>query len=159
MRIYLLRHGIAEDGIGKLDRDRALTPEGKKKLHEVMKALRVADVKPTLVMSSPYRRALETAEIAIADLGYAGTLETCTALTPESNSRDAWAEVRTKKDEPEVLLVGHEPLFSSLTGFLLNCPSLMVDFKKGGVVSIDMMGFTAQPYGVLRWYLTPKLVS
>lgn len=159
MRIYLLRHGIAEDGIGKLDSERALTPEGKKKLHEVMKALRGADVKPTLVMSSPYRRALETAEIAIADLGYAGTLETCTALTPESNSRDAWAEVRTKKGEPEVLLVGHEPLFSSLTGFLLNCPSLMVDFKKGGVVSIDMMGFTAQPYGVLRWYLTPKLVS
>ena len=159
MRIYLLRHGIAEDGIGKPDSERALTAEGKKKLHEVMKTLREAEVKPTLVISSPYRRALETAEIAIADLGYTGRLETCPALTPDSNPRDAWAEVRTRKAEQDVLLVGHEPLFSSLTGFLLNSPSLSMDFKKGGVVSIDLMAFTAQPHGVLRWYLTPKLAS
>ncbi len=159
MRIYLLRHGIAEDGIGKPDSERALTAEGKKKLHEVMKTLRGAEMKPTLVISSPYRRAQETAQIAMADLGYQGQLETCGALTPDSNPRDAWAEMRTKKAEQEVLLVGHEPLFSSLTAFLLNSPSLIVDFKKGGIVSIDMMGFTAQPHGVLRWYLTPKLAS
>jgi phosphohistidine phosphatase len=159
MRIYLLRHGIAEDGIGKPDSERALTAEGKKKLQEVMKTLRGAEVKPTLVISSPYRRAQETAEIAIAELGYQGKLETCGALTPDSNPRDAWAEVRLKKSEQEVLLVGHEPLFSSLTAFLLNSPSLLVDFKKGGVVYIEMMGFTAQPHGILRWYLTPKLAS
>jgi phosphohistidine phosphatase len=157
MRIYLLRHGIAEDGIGKPDSERALTIEGKKKLHEVMKTLKSAEVKPTLVISSPYRRAQETAQIAIADLGYQGLLETSHSLTPDSSPREAWAEVRLKKTEQEVLLVGHEPLFSSLTAHLLNSPSLMVDFKKGGIVAIEMMGFSAQPHGILRWYLTPKL--
>jgi phosphohistidine phosphatase len=157
MRIYLLRHGIAEDGIGKPDSERALTVEGKKKLHEVMKTLKQADVKPTLVISSPYRRAMETAQIAIEDLAYTGKLETSGALTPDSNPRDSWAEIRARKAEQEILLVGHEPLFSSLTALLLNSPALLVDFKKGGVVSIDMMGFTIQPHGVLRWYLTPKL--
>ena len=62
-----------------------------------------------------------------------------------------------RKGEAEVLLVGHEPLFSSLTAFLLNSPSLMIDFKKAGIVAIDMTGFGPQPHGVLRWYLTPKL--
>ena len=157
MRIYLLRHGIAEDGYGKPDSERALTPEGIKKLHEVMKTLRDADVSPTLVISSPYKRALQTAEIAVQDLGFQGSFETSTALTPDSNPRDAWSEVRTRKGEAEVLLVGHEPLFSSLTAFLLNSPSLMIDFKKAGIIAIDMAGFGPQPHGVLRWYLTPKL--
>lgn len=157
MRIYLLRHGIAEDGYGKPDSERALTPEGIKKLHEVMKTLRDADVSPTLVISSPYKRALQTAEIAVQDLGFQGSFETSTFLTPDSNPRDAWSEVRAHKAEAEVLLVGHEPLFSSLTAFLLNSPSLMIDFKKAGIVAIDMAGFGPQPHGVLRWYLTPKL--
>jgi phosphohistidine phosphatase len=157
MRIYLLRHGIAEDGVGKLDSERALTPEGIKKLHDVMKTLKEASISPTLVISSPYKRAVQTAEVAILDLGYKGTLEKSQALTPDSSPRDAWSEVRNRKSEAEVLLVGHEPLFSSLTAFLLNAPSLLLDFKKGGVVAIDMASFTAQPHGVLRWYLTPKL--
>ncbi len=158
MRIYLLRHGIAEDGYGKPDSERTLTPEGIKKLHEVMKTLRDANVSPTLVISSPYKRALQTAEIAVQDLGFQGTFETSTSLTPDSNPRDAWTEVRARKGEAEVLLVGHDPLFSSLTAFLLNSPSLMIDFKKAGIVAIDMAGFGPQPHGVLRWYLTPKLV-
>jgi phosphohistidine phosphatase len=157
MRIYLLRHGIAEDGYGKPDSERMLTPEGIKKLHEVMKTLRDADVSPTLVISSPYKRALQTAEIAVQDLGFQGSFETSTALTPDSNPRDAWSAVRARKGEAEVLLVGHEPLFSSLTAFLLNSPSLMIDFKKAGIIAIDMAGFGPQPHGVLRWYLTPKL--
>jgi len=157
MRIYLLRHGIAEDGYGKPDSERALTPEGIRKLHEVMKTLKEAEVQPSLVLSSPYKRALQTAEVAVAGLGYKGSLEQSTALTPDSEPRGAWAEIRARKGESGILLVGHEPLFSSLTAFLLNAPSLLVDFKKGGVVAIDMAGFTAQPHGVLRWYLTPKL--
>ena len=157
MRIYLLRHGIAEDGYNQPDPERALTPEGIKKLHDVMKTLREADVNPSLMIASPYRRAQETAQIALKGLGYAGMLETSQSLTPDGNPKAVWAEVRARKGEESVMLVGHEPLFSALTAFLLNAPSLLVDFKKGGVVAIDMTGFTAQPHGVLCWYLTPKL--
>lgn len=157
MRIYLLRHGIAEDGHGKPDSERALTSEGMKKLREVMKTLRDAGVSPSLVISSPYKRALQTAEIAVQELGYQGTLETTTVLTPDSDPREVWTDLRARKGEQEVLLVGHEPLFSALTAYLLRSPALLIDFKKAGVVAIDMTGFTAQPHGVLRWYLTPKL--
>lgn len=157
MRVYLLRHGIAEDGLGKPDADRAITPEGYKKLREILKALKRAGVAPTAVLASPYLRAMQTAELAVNELGYKGAIEEVGALTPDSSPRDAWAEIRVHKAQQEVLVVGHEPLFSSLTAFLLNSPSLLVDFKKGGVVAIDLASFTAQPHGVLCWYLTPKL--
>jgi phosphohistidine phosphatase len=159
MRVYLLRHGIAEDGMGKPDADRAITPEGFKKLREVMKTLKAAGVAPTAVLSSPYLRAMQTAEVAVNDLGFQGQIEKVTKLTPDSSPRDAWGEIRLQKGQQEVLVVGHEPLFSSLTAFLLNSPSMLVDFKKGGVVAIDLASFTAQPHGVLCWYLTPKLAS
>ena len=70
MQIYLLRHGIAEDGTP--DSDRALTAEGREKLRRVLARARSADVAPTLILSSPYRRAVETADVAVDLLGYEG---------------------------------------------------------------------------------------
>ena len=62
MQIYLLRHGIAEDAKpGRPDSERALTDEGRAKLRRVLKRARTADVTPSLILSSPYRRAMETA--------------------------------------------------------------------------------------------------
>jgi phosphohistidine phosphatase len=62
VQIYLLRHGIAENTTP--DSERALTPEGREKLRRVLARARAADVALSLILSSPYRRAIETAEIA-----------------------------------------------------------------------------------------------
>ena len=63
MQIYLLRHGIAEDASpGQADADRALTPEGIKRLREILKRARTASVAPTVIVTSPYVRARQTAE-------------------------------------------------------------------------------------------------
>ena len=67
MQIYLLRHVIAEDAKpGHPDSERPLTAEGRDKLRRVLKRARTADLDPSLILSSPYRRALETAEIGRA---------------------------------------------------------------------------------------------
>lgn len=158
MRIYLLRHGIAEEGFGKRDSDRALTDEGKKKLRELLSAAARAGVEPSLVLSSPYRRALETARIAVEMLGYQGPLLESTALTPDSSPQSAWSDVRVHSSEESVLLVGHEPLFSALAAFLLGNPNLSIDFKKGALLCVDLHTVRAQPAGILKWYLTPKFV-
>ena len=64
MHVYLLRHGIAEEGrIGQNDAERALTPDGRRKLRHVLKAVAEARVKPSLVLSSHLKRAVQTAEI------------------------------------------------------------------------------------------------
>ena len=159
MELYILRHGIAENGKpGSPDADRALTAEGKKKLREILQAARKAGVLPTLIVSSPFRRAMETARIAADELGYENPVLETNALIPSSDPKPVWDEIRVHKGESQLMLAGHEPLLSTLTGYLLCAPELLVDFKKGAIVRIDFQSFGAQPYGVLKWMLVPKLV-
>ncbi len=158
MKIYILRHGIAEDGhAGHPDSERSLTAEGRKKLRNVLRAASAADVAPSLILTSPYRRAVQTAQLAAEALNYKGEILQVKVLEPGSNPRLVWDEIRTHKDQPEILLSGHEPLFSSLIAYLLGCPNLQIDFKKGALACAEIDRFTAEPHGSLRWMLTPKL--
>jgi phosphohistidine phosphatase len=160
MKIYLLRHGIAEDvHAGQSDSERALTPEGKKKLRNVLRAAYAAGVVPTLILTSPYRRAIQTTEIAAEVLNYKGESLRTKTLEPGSHPRAVWDEIRAHKEEAEILLSGHEPLLSSLTSYLLGCPNLQIDFKKGALACLEIDRFTAEPHGALRWMLTPKLAG
>jgi len=158
MQIYLLRHGIAEDAKpGRPDSERPLTSEGRDKLRRVLKRARTADLTPSLILSSPYRRALETAAVAAEVLAYKGEIVRTGALVPESSPQDSWEEIRNRKDERAVLLASHEPLMSSLVSFLLDSPALHVDMKKAALVRIDCERFGPKAAGVLKWMLTPGL--
>jgi phosphohistidine phosphatase len=159
MQLYILRHGIAEDGTpGGNDSDRALTSEGKKKLRDILQVAQRAGVSPSLIISSPYRRAIESARVAVDELGYKDKVLETNALIQSSDPKPVWEEVRVHKSESELMLVGHEPLLSTLVGYVLAAPSLSIDLKKGALVRIDIDGFGAQPRGVLKWMLVPKLV-
>jgi phosphohistidine phosphatase len=160
MEIYILRHGIAEDPqAGQPDSERPLTADGRKKLRNVLRAAASAGVAPALILSSPYKRALQTAQMAVEILDYRGEVLRTRALEPSAAPKGVWDEVRDHKDEPRILLVGHEPLFSRLTAYLLGSPNLQVDFKKGAMVCIELERFPAEPHGVLRWMLTSKLAA
>lgn len=160
MQLFLLRHGIASDAKpGQPDSERALTPEGKKRLRSVLKLASQTGVNPTLILTSPYRRAQETAHLAAELLSYKGELVTTDVLIPASKPEQVWDEIRVYKDEAQVLLAGHDPLMSYLTGYLLGCASVQVDFKKGAIVRIELDGFSAIPRGVLKWMLVPKLAK
>jgi phosphohistidine phosphatase len=160
MELYLLRHGIAEDAspTGR-DADRALVPEGKRKLREILKTAAKAGVKPDLILSSPYKRAQETALIAAKELGYEHEILESNSLVPNAHPQELWEEVRVHRTTPRLLIASHEPLLSSAAAFLLNAPGMMIDFKKGALMRIDLEGFTAQPRGILKWYLTSRLVA
>lgn len=159
MQILLLRHGIAADtSPSGRDADRALTSEGARRLKLVLERAKCAGVAPTVILSSPYRRARETAEFAARVLGYGKQILQTPALEPGGRPEQVWEELRALRGEDQVLLAGHEPLFSALTAYLLNAPTLAVDFKKGALVRVDMPSLGAAPRGVLRWMLTPRLV-
>jgi phosphohistidine phosphatase len=158
MEIYLLRHGIAEAQAptGK-DADRRLTDEGRRKLRTVLASAQAAGVSPSIVLTSPYRRALETAEIAARELGYQGKLVRTDALIPDGTPREVWQEIRDRSDEPSILLAGHEPLFSSTVAYLLGSMRDMVHFRKGALVRIDVESFGQEPLAVLQWMITPRI--
>ena len=158
MQIYLLRHAIAEDAPpGQPDSERGLTEEGRQKLSRVLKRAKAAGVSPALILSSPYRRAVETADAAAKEFGYGGKISRTRALLPNAGQFELWEEIRTLKDQPAILLAGHEPMMSAMVAFLLNSPGLEVDMKKAALVRVDCDRFGPAPQGVLKWMLTPAL--
>ncbi len=158
MEVYLLRHGIAENNspTGR-DADRRLTDEGREKLRNVLERAQKAGVEPTLIISSPLKRALETAEIAARELGYESRILRADALAPESSPQKLWSEVRLHTSHSSILLAGHEPLFSQTVAFMLGSAREMIHFRKAGLVRIDFESLGAEPRGILQWMLTPKL--
>ena len=110
-------------------------------------------------LTSPYKRAVQTAQIAAECLKYKGELVQSDALLPSAKPEDAWEEIRLHQRESQLLLAGHDPLFSDLAGYLLGFPGLRMDFRKGALLRIDFDRYGPQPHGTLRWFLVPKLAA
>jgi len=160
MQVLLLRHGVAEDGhAGLSDADRALTAEGRKKLRQVLQTAAKAGVRPGLMLSSPLKRAVQTADMAKQILKYPGEILQTRVLAPGSSVEQIWEEIRVHRAEDSLLLTGHNPLFEHLAGFLLGHPNLKMEFKKGALLRVDIESFSAAPSGILRWCLTAKLAE
>jgi phosphohistidine phosphatase len=158
MEIYLFRHGIAEDGEpGKPDSARELTGEGRRKTADVMKLALKSGVRPTLILSSPYVRARQTAKIAAEQLGCAGDILFTDALAPHGSPENVWASIRDHAGEAAVLLAGHEPLLGRTAAYLLNSPALRIEMKKAALVRVDVDSLRAAPYGILRWMIVPGM--
>ena len=160
MEIYILRHGIAEARrAGRDDFERRLTAEGQDKLRAVLERARTVGVAPSLILTSPLVRAVQTAEIAARLLGYKGKIERTEALAPASAYLSVWKLLRGRAGERSVLLAGHEPLLGETASYLVGCPRVCFDLKKGSLVRIDAEPAGAEPRGILQWMLTPKLAS
>ncbi len=159
MHVYLLRHGIAEENSQISDADRTLTNEGRRKLRHVLAHVAESGIKVDLIVSSPLKRALQTAEIARTCLKCKEEIQRSTALSPGGEVEGVWSEIREHGAVDSLLLVGHNPLFSYLAGYLLGAENMLVDFKKGAVMCLEFDAAGPKPRGVLRWYLTARLAG
>jgi len=160
MEVYILRHGIAEQvGPNGSDADRALTPKGRQKLRRVLRLVRAAGVRPSIVLTSPLLRAVQTAEVAAEIFAYQHELVQTPALLPTVSPKDVWQELRVRKNQQAPLLVGHEPSLSQIAAYLLGTPDLRIELKKAGLVRVDLEKFGPAPSGILKWVLAPKLAS
>lgn len=160
MQVYLLRHGIAEEGNATIsDDERALTNEGRRKLRQVLTHVADAGIKADRIISSPLKRAQQTAQIARSCLKLKDDVLFTRVLLPGASPEAVWDEIRVHGDQQSVLLVGHNPLFSHLAGHLLGNPNLQVDFKKGAVMCLEFESIGPKPRGILRWYLTARLAG
>jgi len=156
MEIYLLRHGAAERNASSgRDADRRLTEEGIAAVTEVVTQARHAGFNPSLILTSPYVRAVETAKLTARLLDYDQEIMNTTALTPESTPEDAWEELRLYGDQASILAVTHEPLVSALASWMLGSARTEIEFKPGAMIRIDIETVTAKPRGVRRWTIVP----
>ena len=127
VRIYLVRHAEAvPEDVALRDDDRWLTARGREHARGLARLLRDEKVEVDAVVSSPLPRAMQTAELVADGLDYLGVVEVLPALRPGADrifvpARIA-AEELVRRGE-RVLVVGHEPMISSLGAFLLGRPS------------------------------------
>ncbi|MEO8347992.1 MAG: phosphohistidine phosphatase SixA [Acidobacteriota bacterium] len=156
MDLWLLRHAAAHDRAKSgRDEDRALTSDGARRAQEVAAGLAVLDPGIEAVLSSPYRRALETARPAAAALRV-GNVTILPALEPFHAAADVAAVLAGGKQRT-LLLVGHQPLLGALVGLLVFGDERRdVPLRKAGVARIVW-----EPPGVgrLEALFPPKVLS
>jgi phosphohistidine phosphatase len=124
--IYLLRHGDAEDGNGD-DAARRLTAKGERQSDAAGKALIALGADIDACLTSPKVRAADTARLACRALD----LETEVAEELRGGPFDS---LSLAAGRGSVLLVGHEPDFSTEIGRLTGAKAKL---RKGGLAIVD----------------------
>ena len=140
MKLFLLRHSKAEkSSLKKLDKNRKLTSEGKILAYKRAKkfANRLGDV--DVILTSPYPRAQETAEIFASVLNKQDILNTNDRLTPSAKPADVVKLLGQLINFQNILLVGHEPWMSQLASlFMCGHQSCHIQLKKCGLITIEL---------------------
>lgn len=163
MKLYLIRHSNAvEIGEGDYEDDsqRPLTEQGCKKMERIASALSRLGMKPDMIVSSPYVRAHQTAQILALALKYKQEIEFNEALVPMGEADTIIGEINEKYFVDELVLVGHEPSMSLLIGTLTaSNPQMAITMKKGSVCCLEADDLRVDRTASLEWLLTPKILS
>ena len=165
MQLFLLRHGLAvEPGAPGLthDSERPLTPEGRRKVRRLTRALARLEVQPEVILTSPYVRARQTAELVAAGLKLAKRLRVCEPLAGGGNPKQLIAEIKRRHGRAKsVMLVGHEPDLGRLVSLLVTGQpdGAWIRMKKGGLCLLEAETLRAGRCAVLHWLAPPRLLD
>jgi phosphohistidine phosphatase len=161
MELYIVRHGIAvdrEDPKCPPDPERYLTDEGKEKSRQVAKGLAEIASVPDLILSSPYVRAAQTAEIFADALEYSKQkIRTSDLLLPGAEPLQLFRELAKDKDLSTVFVFGHAPHLDDLLATAVGTKHHISSLKKAGVAFVELKRLSP-PSGELVWLATPKLL-
>jgi|HubBroStandDraft_1064217.scaffolds.fasta_scaffold195449_2 phosphohistidine phosphatase len=157
MNLYILRHASAgtRRANPKLDVRRPLDKEGKQQSILVGRFLSSLNVQFDRVVSSPLKRALQTAALVSNETGYDSKIDISDALSPESTVQKFQDLVRSLDKYENVLVVGHNPNLPVFFGSLI-APAgrISTRLRKGSVARIDC---TRLP-GTLHWLVDPRIL-
>jgi phosphohistidine phosphatase len=159
--IFFLRHGKAEDlGHGITDAQRKLTRKGHDEIIAVADWMVSQGLEFDLVAASPFVRAQETAAIVAEVLDIPERLVTWKTLVPGGDPDTVCHEIGKHTDTGAVLLVGHEPLLSSLIGRIIAGDSgARIIMTKGALAKIRNFSFNSHPSGDLHWLVTARQMT
>lgn len=156
MLLLLLRHAEAELHRAD-DFSRRLTEKGEKQAVKVGSFLAGRKILPDLILTSPVLRAKQTASIVALELGCCSPTEV-PWLSCGMNPERALAELAGYAKLESMMIVGHEPDFSTLVAHLLDLgSSASVNVSKASLTGIELARPVAGS-GVLRFLLPVKLL-
>jgi phosphohistidine phosphatase len=162
MELFVLRHGEAGQRSPSSDRTRPLTSAGKAEVIEIAKALKTIGLKFDLVVTSPLKRAYDTAMIVSDVFNIGSKVQVWNELAPEGKKTDVYNKISQLREEFSVLIVGHQPLLGEMVNDIIHksksspCNFLL---KKGGIVRIRLLRKSNIPKGELKWLLSPRVLK
>jgi phosphohistidine phosphatase len=159
MTLYFLRHASAgqpKKNRPEKDEKRALDQDGIEQCRYIGNALAAMDVSVDTLLSSPLKRATQTASLVGNEIGYDGKMQLEAALRPGASFEDFRALLAKNSKSEAIMVVGHNPNLSEFLSLLISegQSDSAVDLKKGAVARVELRGKS----GTLEWLLTPKAV-
>jgi phosphohistidine phosphatase len=156
MNVYLMRHANA--GLRRenptLDAKRALIKEGKEQCMLMARVLSALKVQIDVIVSSPLKRALQTAQFVGTELGYEAKVEIHPALGLNADFAAFQQMLGRYADREGVLVVGHNPnLFQFLGRLITGNGGAAIRMRKGSIARIDMDRHPP----LLRWLIDPRM--
>ena len=160
MLLYLVRHGIAEESAPSGgDPERRLTQEGTLRTAMVAKGLKRTGIQPDRIISSPYVRARQTAEIFARVLGFDDDLLLDPRLSPFGRPEDAADIIRENGEVSTLVLTGHEPSMGEFISAFVADGRLRIDVRKASITLVRIDRFAANVSGTLLWSLPPGVLE
>lgn len=160
MELYLIRHAdavpLGENGV-TIDEERPLTERGIQQAKLIGTAFASKGIEPAKLLTSPLRRARQTAEGMVAAWPAAATVPEiviCEDLAPGFKPRKLARYLRAL-DQEVVALIGHEPDMSHWTAWLIGSKRTQLEFVKAGVAHVACPDRPAKGSGSLVFLLPP----
>lgn len=162
MNLYIVRHAIAETreeaASEAEDSQRPLTDQGRKKFRKIARGLQDMGIEIDLILTSPYVRAADTADILRKKLHLGkDQLVIEQDLAPGGDAKRLMESLREKHaDMANIALVGHEPGLSRLISTLISGdPTVPITLKKGGVCCLATDKLEYGRCATLEWLMAP----
>lgn len=158
MEIYLMQHG--PNLPPEQDAEQGLSPEGEKVAAAGAATLKRLGVRPDLILTSPKKRARQTAEAVARAVGLDPTKtvvsDKAKAMAPLGDTLEL---LSAYQDKDSLLVAGHLPNLALVAGSLLApCGQAQVDFQQGGICRLDLDELPTHS-GRLVWYLPPAVLA
>ena len=160
MNLYVVRHASAGTRRPNpiIDVKRPLDKEGKQQCILVASYLNALNVQFDLVISSPLKRALQTASLVGTETGYDSKIVVSEALSPSANLAAFDKLISGLSQYENVLVVGHNPNLAVFLGSLIGVRSptsrALIRLRKGAIARVDC---TRRP-GTLHWLVDPRIL-
>jgi len=158
MNLFILRHAIAvQRGVGSYPQDdRPLTEAGIEKMERAAQGILKIIPKLDMILTSPMKRASQTAEIVARTLRCSDRVTVTESLLPGMTFPGVVATLRKYQSAMDVMIVGHEPDLSHFVSSLTGAREVMIEFKKGSLCCLDVTLMARAARGIILWHLTPK---
>jgi phosphohistidine phosphatase len=157
--VYFLRHASAGQSKSNpaQDQKRPLDKEGIEQCRYVGRALAASGVQVDAIVSSPLKRATQTASLAGNEIGYEQKIQLSPALGPNGSFESFRELLNTHVKEEAIMVVGHNPSLSQFLSLMLTegARENVVALKKGAVAKVEI---SPRNLAILKWCIVPKLI-